>query len=153
MLEQQLHFIRTYRRSTAVLLILFCISVAAAALRYGELLPVPLQNVSFQEAELLDLIMSLSVMAVFMERAVEAILVPVRTPDRQAIEHDMEMIKVELTEKADGEEKQALFLSLKAKGHELEVYRLKHRPLCLLAEFCPRHGHQCGWYSRLKRLG
>ncbi|MGR0480384.1 MAG: hypothetical protein ACTFAL_03005 [Candidatus Electronema sp. V4] len=122
MLEQQLRFIRKHRRGAATLLVLLCVCIAAATLRYCELLPLPLKNLSFQEGELLDLIMSLSVMAVFMERAVEAVLVPVRTPDRQEIEHEIETLRAELAQM--GEEKQTLSLVVKTKERELEIYRL-----------------------------
>jgi hypothetical protein len=124
MLEQQLRFIKTYRRGAAALLILLCVSIAAAVLNYCYLPPLTLRDLSFQEGELFDLIMSLSVMAVFMERAVEAILVPVRSPDRQQIEHEIEQLRAELAEEQDSGARQALVLAVKDKEHELAAYRL-----------------------------
>lgn len=124
MFEQELHFIRQHRRGAAALLVLLCVGAAAAVLQYCKLLPLPLRNLSFQDGDLLDLIMSLSVMAVFMERAVEAILIPFTTPGRQKIEHEIETLRAELAQMGEGEEKQTLSLVMKTKERDLEIYRL-----------------------------
>lgn len=124
MLNQQMQLLRTHWRSAAALLILLFISIAAAVLHYCYLPPLALRNLSFQEGELFDLIMSLSVMAVFMERAVEAVLVPVRTPERQRLEQDLALLRAELAEQQDDTARQALALAAKDKEHQLEAYRL-----------------------------
>lgn len=125
MLEQQLRFIRKYPRGASVLFVLCIIAATAAALSCLELVPLPFKKLSFQEGELFDLIMSLSVMAVFTERAVEAILVPIRTPDRQQIEQDIEMFRADIkTPRADLADGADVALLLKKKEHELAIYRL-----------------------------
>ncbi len=118
MLKQQLHFIKKHQRGVSVLFVLCTIAATATALSCLELTPLPFRDLSFREGELMNLIMSLSVMAVFMERAVEAILVPIRTPDRQQIEQDIETLRADL---ADGADATSL---LKEKEHELATYRL-----------------------------
>jgi hypothetical protein len=70
----------------------------------------------------LELIMSLSVMAIFMERAVEAILVPIRTPDRQQIEQEIGLLRVATADKNHPNAHQ--LQRLQEKEYELDTYRL-----------------------------
>jgi hypothetical protein len=69
------------------------------------------------QSKLLETIMTMFVVSVFMERAVEAILVPMRTPGRQQIEHAMESI-----ESFDAADKATL---LREKKCELDEYRIE----------------------------
>jgi len=120
MLATQLRFIKQHQRGISALLMLLAIGIVAVLLHCWDLEPLPFKKFSFQEGDILKLVMSLSVMAIFMERAVEAILIPVRTPDRQQIEHEIDTLRAELALNADP----ALQRRLKKKDHELETYRL-----------------------------
>ncbi len=121
MLERQLHLIKKHRRTASAFFVLCSIAITAAALNCLQLSPLPLRKFSLHQGDILELVMSLSVMAIFMERAVEAILVPIRTPDRQQLEHDIAMFRADLAGGTDA----ALQRRLKEKEHELAVYRLE----------------------------
>lgn len=73
---------------------------------------------SFVESDVLAIITSMFVVAVFMERLVAAILTPVRAPDRQKIEREIEDIKraVETDKSKKGEQVE--------KENELQLYKL-----------------------------
>ncbi|WP_417913865.1 hypothetical protein [Candidatus Electronema sp. JM] len=116
-----LPLIQKHRRAASLFFVLCTLAVTVTVLNCLQLNPVPLKTMSFYQGELFNLIMSLSVIAVFMERAVEAILVPIRTPDRQQIEHDIAMLRADFAGGTDA----ALQRRLKEKEHELAVYRLK----------------------------
>lgn len=73
---------------------------------------------SFTESDVLAIVTTMFVVAVFMERSVEAILTPVRAPDRQRIEQELEDIR-KVAESDDSKKKEQM-----AKEHELERYRL-----------------------------
>ena len=74
---------------------------------------------SFTQSDIAAIITSMFVVAIFMERAIEAILIPIRTPERQQIEQAVENIKKQ--EYLDAENK-ALLLSTE---HKLQTYKLQ----------------------------
>jgi hypothetical protein len=86
-------------------------------------------NLTFKkitETDIFAIISSLFVVAVFMERTVEAILSPIRSPDRQKIEHDIEDIKHNIerlnnSSQPDVDEQRALL----DKQHDLDLYNLR----------------------------
>jgi hypothetical protein len=86
-------------------------------------------NLSFKkmtESDVLAIIASLFVVAVFMERTIEAILSPIRSPDRQKIEHDIEDLKQEIenltpiSQSCAGKKK-----ALMDKQHALDLYKMQ----------------------------
>ncbi|MGX9726899.1 MAG: hypothetical protein ACTFAK_06155 [Candidatus Electronema sp. VV] len=118
MLEQQPRFIK----NASALCLLLSFSTVASALHYWKFAPIPFRKFSIHEGDILELIMSLSVMAIFMERAVEAILVPIRTPDRQQIEQEIGLLRVATADKNHPNTHQ--LQRLQEKEYELDVYRL-----------------------------
>lgn len=71
---------------------------------------------AFSWSGLFSVVMTLFVVAIFMERSVEAILIPIRAPDRQKIEQELKKLK-ENTE-AENQEK------ILDKENELARYKL-----------------------------
>jgi hypothetical protein len=122
MLEQQLRFIKKHQRNTSALCVLLSFSTVAAVLHYCDLAPIPFREFSLHQGDILELVMSLSVMAIFMERAVEAILVPIRTPDRQQIEQEIGLLRVATADKNHPNAHQ--LQRLQEKEYELDTYRL-----------------------------
>lgn len=72
----------------------------------------------FTESDVLAIVTSMFVVAVFMERSIEAVLTPIRTRDRQLIERDIEDLQNAVKEDATKQKE------LTAKKHELASYRL-----------------------------
>ena len=93
-----------------VTLILCCIF---AVLYIFNLSAIPFKDLS--DSKILEIVMSMFVVSVFMERAIEAFLVPVRTPDRQKIEQEIERLST--AEPVNAEK-------LQKKKQELAVYKL-----------------------------
>jgi low affinity Fe/Cu permease len=83
---------RFQHRKEALLILLILIAVFGL-LFYGN--PTFLPFKSFTETDVLAIVTSLFVVAVFMERSVEAILIPVRTPDRKKREQKLEVVRRE----------------------------------------------------------
>lgn len=104
----------TQKKETIIILLIFTL-ILYILHRYNmagvELKPITESNV-------LAVITSLFVVAIFMERSVEAILIPVRTPDRQKIEQELEDIRI-LSVINENEK-----YDLRSKERELEVYKL-----------------------------
>lgn len=73
----------------------------------------------FTESDVLSIITSMFVVAVFMERSIEAILTPIRAPDRSRIEKELEDIKNAAGSDEHKKQEQA------EKEHELKMYRLR----------------------------
>jgi hypothetical protein len=85
-------------------------------------------NMSFKkitESDVLAVIASLFVVAVFMERTVEAILSPIRSPDRQKIEHEIEDINHVIESLKPNTPSDAVTQKLVNKKHELDLYNLR----------------------------
>jgi hypothetical protein len=99
-----------------VFFVVLILVVALALLYYTKAIGVPFR--SFAESDVLAIITSLFVVAVFMERSIEAILTPVRAPDRQKIEQELTDIKK--AAETDDSKKEAQI----EKERELQTYKL-----------------------------
>jgi hypothetical protein len=107
---------KRFSHTTEAVLIVLILAAALALLHLTEATGVPLK--SFEESDVIAIVTSLFVVAVFMERSIEAILTPVRAPDRQKIEQELEDIKnaAETDDSKKGDQIK--------KERELETYRL-----------------------------
>jgi hypothetical protein len=99
-----------------VIIVLLILGAMIALLYYVKLTGIPFK--SFTESNVLAIVTSMFVVAVFMERAIDAILTPIRAPDRQRIERELEDIRKD-AEIDDSKKKEQ-----KEKERELEVYKL-----------------------------
>jgi hypothetical protein len=102
---------------TAVGLVILIFSAVFALLYFTKASGVPFKSI--QETDVLAIITSMFVVAVFMERSIEAILTPVRVPDRQKIERELE----DCQRAAETDESRTN--DVIAKQRELDTYRLK----------------------------
>lgn len=101
---------------TEIAIVVLLFGTILALLYYSKAIDIPFK--SFTESDILTIITSIFVVAVFMERSVEAILIPVRAPDRQRIEQELEDLrKAVKTDDSKNNE-------LRIKERELEQYRL-----------------------------
>ena len=73
---------------------------------------------SFTDTDILAIVTSMFVVAVFMERSIEAILTPIRAHDRQQIKKELDDI-LKLPETTSDRQEQ-----IRSKEHELQMYRL-----------------------------
>ena len=107
---------RRFSHTKEAVFIVLILAAALALLYYTKAIGVPFK--SFTESDVLAIITSMFVVAVFMERSIEAILTPVRAPDRQKIEQELEDIKraVETDDSKKGKQIE--------KERELQRYRL-----------------------------
>lgn len=96
--------------------IVLILSAALALLYYTKATGIPFKP--FTDSDVLAIITSMFVVAVFIERAIEAILIPVRAPDRQKIEQELADIK--RAAETDDTKKEVQI----AKERELAIYRL-----------------------------
>ena len=102
---------RFQHREEALFIIL--ILVAFFGLLYYSTPPfLPFKSIA--ETDVLAIVTSLFVIAIFMERSVEAILIPVRIPDRKKIEHKLKKAKKDDSKK----------IELLALEQQLENYRM-----------------------------
>lgn len=107
-----------FGHKTAVGLVILIFSAVFALLYFTKATTgVPFKTI--QETDVLAIITSMFVVAVFMERSIEAILTPVRVPDRQKIERELE--DCQRAAKTDEARTQDAI----AKQRELDTYRLK----------------------------
>ncbi len=97
-----------------VLVLVVMLVVVGLALYYVQ--PVMLKIRSLPESEILALISTLFVLAVFVERANESILIPIRTPDKQKIELELEGLRA-LPTNDD--------VSVRIRGLEVELSRYR----------------------------
>lgn len=102
---------------TEALVVILTLGAAFALLYYTNAAGIAFKP--FTESEVLSIITSMFVVAVFMERSIEAILTPIRAPDRQKIEKELEDLKAAAESDADKKQEQT------AKEHELRMYRLR----------------------------
>ena len=104
-----------HKREVAFVALL--LGIVLILLCYSKITGIPFK--SFTESDILAIITSLFVVAVFMERSIEAILIPIRAPDRQKIEQELEDIRkaAEKEKSAEGKE------SLHALGQKLNAIR------------------------------
>ncbi len=107
--------------------VFFILIVVLSLLYYGN--PSVLPFMSFRDSDVLSIITSLFVMAIFMERSVQAILIPVRTPDRKKIEQALMALKQEVQEDA------SKLSQLVVKEQELANYRLETAKCALWISF------------------
>ncbi len=108
---------KRFGHKTAVGLVVVIFSVVFTLLYFTKATGIPFKSI--QETDVLAILTSMFVVAVFMERSIEAILTPVRVPDRQKIERDLE----DCQRAAKTDETKAN--DVIAKQRELETYRLK----------------------------
>ena len=107
---------KRFSHTKEVIIVTLLLGSVFALLYYSKVAVIPFKT--FTESDILAIITSIFVVAVFMERSIEAILIPVRAPDRQKIEQELEDIR-EAAETDDNKKNEQ-----KAKEHELEVYKL-----------------------------
>ena len=74
-----------------VLALIAILALVLAALVFNEFKIITFKSIS--ESDIAALVTSMFVVAVFMERAIEAILVPLRMPAKQEIEHEIRRLK------------------------------------------------------------
>ncbi len=82
---------KRFKQKKEVFIVVLLLVIILTLLYYSNAVSIPFK--SFTESDLLAIITSMFVVAVFMERSVEAILIPVRAPDRQKIEQELEDIR------------------------------------------------------------
>ena len=97
--------------------VVLTLGAAFALLYYTNAAGVPFK--SFTESDILSIITSMFVVAVFMERSIEAILTPIRAPDRSRMEKELEDIKK--AAKSDV----TMMQVIATKERELKTYRLQ----------------------------
>ena len=107
---------KQFSHTTEAVFVVLILAAALALLYYTKATVVPFK--SFTDSDVLAIITSMFVVAVFMERSIDAILTPVRAPDRQKIEQELEDIKraAETDDSKKGEQIQ--------KERELQTYKL-----------------------------
>jgi hypothetical protein len=108
---------RSFGHRTAVGLVIVILGIVFALLYFTKAPGIPFKPI--QKTDVLAIITSMFVVAVFMERSIEAILTPVRVPDRQKIERELEDCE---REAKNDESKESEVI---AKQRELATYRLK----------------------------
>jgi hypothetical protein len=74
---------KKFSHTTEAIFIVLILGAALALLYYTKATGVPFKT--FTQSDVLSIITSMFVVAVFMERSIEAILTPIRSPDRQEI--------------------------------------------------------------------
>ena len=107
---------KRFSHTTEVVFVVLILAAALALLYYTKSTGISFK--SFTESDVLAIITSMFVVAVFMERSIEAILTPIRAPDRQKIEQELEDIR-RAAETDDSKKAQRV-----EKERELETYRL-----------------------------
>ncbi len=103
---------KRFSHTTGAIFIVLILAATFALLYYTKATGVPFK--SFTESDVLAIITSMFVVAVFMERSIEAILIPVRAPDRQKLEQELEDIGTDDSKKGKQIEKE----------RELQTYKL-----------------------------
>ena len=97
----------------AVILLLTFLSIAV-----GNFFPIEFKAIS--DSDIAAIVASMFVISVFMERSIEAILVPVRAPDRQILKQEIARLKGLDPSSSNNSDIEAL----KEKENEFELYRL-----------------------------
>jgi len=117
---------KRFKHKNEALLIILILAAAFSLLYIGKFPFFPFKT--FTESNVLGIVTSLFVVAVFMERSVEAILIPIRTPDRKTIEQELKVIRqaVGLDDKIP---------ELLSKEQELENYKMVTAKLALWISF------------------
>ncbi len=103
---------KRFSHTTGAIFVVLILAATFALLYYTKATGVPFK--SFTESDVLAIITSMFVVAVFMERSIEAILIPVRAPDRQKLEQELEDIGTDDSKKGKQIEKE----------RELQTYKL-----------------------------
>lgn len=107
---------KKFSHTTEAIFIVLILGAALALLYYTKATGVLFKT--FTQSDVLSIITSMFVVAVFMERSIEAILTPIRSPDRQKIEQELQTLK--LAAETDDSKKR----ELTDKEHELQTYKL-----------------------------
>ncbi|WP_185230313.1 hypothetical protein [Teredinibacter franksiae] len=96
-----------------VILLLTFLSIAV-----GNFFPIEFKAIS--DSDIAAIVASMFVISVFMERSIEAILVPVRAPDRQILKQEIARLQGLDSSSSNNSDIEAL----KEKENEFELYRL-----------------------------
>ena len=110
---------RFEHRKEALIVILILV-VVFGVLSLGDLKMLPFR--SFEDFDVLAIVTSLFVVAVFVERSVEAILIPIRKTDRRKIEQKVKLAREEAKEDEKDENKKKMLLEEEKK---LEDYKME----------------------------
>lgn len=105
-----------FEHKKETLLVILILATVLGLLYFGKLTFLPFEP--FTESDVLAIVTSLFVVAIFMERSVEAILIPVRTPDRKKIEQELAVVR-QAAETDDSKKTELL-----TKEQELDNYKL-----------------------------
>ncbi len=107
-----------FARYSDALGVVFVLIVVGVVLFFIKTTPITFKPIT--DADILAIITSLFVVAVFMERSIEALLVPARKPDRKDIELEIKKLEARVKE-GESDKKEDLL----AKKQELVKYRLQ----------------------------
>ena len=119
---------KRFSHTTEAVFVILILLATLGLLYYTKATGVPFK--SFAESDVLAIITSMFVVAVFMERSIEAVLTPVRAPDRQKLEQELEDIK-RSAETDDSKKVQQI-----EKDRELATYRLNTAQRAYWLSFC-----------------
>jgi len=108
---------KNHFENTKEVLLIILFLVAVLALLYHSK-PTFLPFKPFTESDILAIVSALFVVAIFMERSIEAILIPVRKPDQMLIEQKIAILREQV--KTDSSKE----VELQKQTHKLENYRL-----------------------------
>ena len=108
---------KNHFENTKEVLLIILFLVAVLALLYHSK-PTFLPFKPFTESDILAIVSALFVVAIFMERSIEAILIPVRKPDRMLIEQKIKILRNEVKTDAGKE------IELSEQIYKLENYRM-----------------------------
>jgi hypothetical protein len=109
---------RSNKKEAVIVAALF--ATVIALLYYIKPTSIPFK--SFTQSDVLTIVTSIFVVAIFMERSIAAILIPIRAPARQKIEQKLELLKPSgEDEPIDAETEK----KIRAKEHELAAYKLQ----------------------------
>ena len=110
---------RSNKKEAVIVAALF--ATVIALLYYIKPTNIPFR--SFTQSDVLTIVTSISVVAIFMERSIAAILIPIRAPARQKIEQKLESLKPsdEDNDTIDAETE----IKIRKKEHELAAYKLQ----------------------------
>ena len=107
---------KKHSHATEIVFVILILLATLALLYFTKATGVPFK--SFTDSDVLAIITTMFVVAVFMERSIEAILTPIRAPDRQIIEQQLEDLK-RASEKDNSKKEEQI-----EKERELAAYKL-----------------------------
>jgi len=109
---------RSNKREAVIVAALF--ATVIALLYYIKPTSIPFR--SFTKFDVLTIVTSISVVAIFMERSIAAILIPIRAPVRQKIKQELDQLKHPANKAPIDAETER---KIQAKEHELAAYKLQ----------------------------